>query len=77
MSGMWTKQTHTQLAGSLKKIGTCIFFRMLLALKKEQILLFCLGGFGFNNFDPQQNLFPIMFNMFVNRFWKAKGFGYM
>ena len=37
----------------------------------------CLSEFGFINFDPPQNEFHIMFNTFVNMFWRAEGFGYM
>ena len=44
-----------------------------------QILHFLgVSGFGLINFDSPKKLFPMMFNMFVNIFWRAaEGFSYM
>ena len=41
------------------------------------VCLFFLSGEGFINFDPPTKEFPMVFNMFVNMFWKAKDFGNM
>ena len=49
---------------------------MLLVFKNTpNLALFCLSGFGLINFDTHRNEFPVMFNIFVNMFWKAEYFG--
>ena len=73
---------NTQLSGSWGKNGVwkCIFcVREPLLPKSCKIFrfLFCLNGFGFINFESQKRGFPIVFNMFVNMFWIAEGFGYI
>ena len=35
------------------------------------------SAFWFINFGTQGNEFPVKFNMFVNMFWRAEGFGCM
>ena len=52
----------------------------MLSVQNKKIKInafFRLSGFLFINWDHPQNKLPMMFNMFVNMFWRAEGFGYM
>ena len=79
MSGMWTKPIHTAyrifINNGVHNSFVCL--RMILVPQKfsKFCLLFCLSGLMLINFDSQESKFPMMFNMFVNLFWKAEGFG--
>ena len=74
MYGTWMKPRHTAV-----RILNCIFcVREPLVPKSNNILpFFCLNEFGIINFESQESEFPMVFNMFVNMFWIAEGFGYM
>ena len=58
-----------------KVCNLVVCFSMLLIQKK--LSFFGLDGIEFVNFDPPINLFPMMFNMFVNIIWRPVGFDCM
>ena len=67
------RRQDTQLSGLL---FCCV--GVLLVPKNDQMLpFFFLSWFGFIDFDSQESESSMMFNMFVNMFWIAEGFGYM
>ena len=76
----YVDKAKTHRLQNLKKINwVCNFIicvRMLL-VQNTQFFLVDLSGFEFINFDPQQSEFPIVFNILVNLFWRAQGFGCM
>ena len=74
--GMWTKPRHPACR-ILKNLGHIFFFGCFKSNKIITFWLFCSDGFWFINVDPQSSYFPIVFNIFVNIFWKAEGFGCM
>ena len=76
MSGRWTKPRHTAVRILRKKTGHGIVFLCKGALSPKKAFC-CLNGFGFINLEAQESKFPMVFNMFLNMFWIAEGFGYM
>ena len=65
-----------------KKIGPCNFLtfcvRILLIPKHEEKIVFLWHKWIWvDQLWPPKNEFSMMFNMFVNIFWRAEGFGYM
>ena len=71
MFGMRMKPRHTTTRIS-KKLGLAnlsFFLDAFSSIKKSEL--------EFSNFDPEKIQFYMMFNMFVNMFWKAEGFSHM
>ena len=43
--------------------------------KLPTFAFYCLNGIGFVNFDSKESEFLMVFDMMVNMFWIAEGFG--
>ena len=68
-------EAKTHSLQDLKKTGECIFILCVRILLVQMNDFLCLSVLWFINLDPQESEFPIMFNFFVNKFWRTEGFG--
>ena len=74
------KPRHTACRISKQKWGKKLNFFVSGCFQSKEISqfrLFWLSGFGFIDFQPPTNEFPLMFKMLVNMFWIAERFGFM
>ena len=79
MSGTWTKPRHIAVQIFKKMFYWIVFLCNEAFSPKTQpnLVFFCLNWFAFVNFESKESEFPMAFNMFVNMFWIAEGFGYV